>query len=508
MVGWLLMLVCISIFFINPWTFAEETIEVDSILSRKVYANVAPGAIAEDVSSKPFDMEYVRNAPSLEPRVIHDWHKVDGPVPTYQKHIEITVCEWWPGYKWRVPVHLTVPEGGAHGFIITGRSGFDEEDQKGSGKLLAGGIGEVATKIKALGAYPGGRKAEQTSTMLFIKTKDYRYTRLWLWSMTIMRAATAALAEEEYFKPGKIAGFGGSKNGMAPTTALIHDDRFTGVRPSVAPPHECPYTLGDPEAVREVEEASRRFFEALDTGEMDLPMGRDWYVKNSYGRKIFRILTESTTELQEIMLANGWTENDIRRVLREIYQMCMISLNFDKLEKRGCEVLFDIGSHDNVTPDLAYLGAKYPQIPVCIYPNGGHGQQGKSLLPFSAGGDNYTAFMSNHFFGDRPMMIPPKLSYERKGSKIEIRVEFQSGPPADTGTIYWMFDREPGGSAGYVAFYFKLQKDMERVDERTWKTEIECSEDASTVEFFTFHSNTINDMRAHISSPYTQIKLK
>ena len=125
-------------------------------------------------------------------------------------------------------------------------------------------------------------------------------------------------------------------------------------------------------------------------------------------------------ELQEVMLANGWTAEDMRGVLREVYQMCVVSLNLDKLEKRGCEVLFNIGSHDNVTPDLAYLGAKYPQIPVCISPNGGHGQQGKGLLRINSNGENYTAFMSNHFFGDRPMMVPPRLSYEKKEDKIEI----------------------------------------------------------------------------------------
>jgi hypothetical protein len=472
---------------------------INGILDRKISAHITPGAIEENVHTKPFDMEYVRNAPSLETEVIRGWHKIKGAIPTLQKEVIITVCEWWPGYQWRVPVVLTVPEDGARGFVITGQ-GRGEKADPGIDRLLAGGVGHVRTKISVIESYPDGKKAAAISNALLSRTKDYRYTRFWIWGMTMMRAATAALAEEQYMKPGKIAAYGGSKNGLSPAMALIHDDRFTGIHPNVAPPNESPYLSGDPVLLREVADANHRFFTAFDAGNIQVPFNREWYVFNSYGRTPAAMLKVSMTE--------DLTEEDVYRCMRQINKVSFVSLHHDRLEDRGCEFLFDLGSHDNVTPALTYLGEKYPEIPVCIHPNGGHGQQGKGLLPFAPANDNQVAFMSNHFFGNRPMMKSPVVRYEKRETSITVEVSFTDSPPADTGKIFWMFDRDPGGSAGYVAFYFKHFKDMNRVNKRSWKAEIELNSTASTVDFFTFHSNTIGNMPAHISCPYTRINLR
>ena len=92
-----------------------DGIDVERLLRGKLYQDLAPGAVAEDVTKKPFDMEYVRNAPSLETEVIEDWRpvveadEVRGSAPMLQKRIRITVCEIWPGRKWRVPVRLIAP---------------------------------------------------------------------------------------------------------------------------------------------------------------------------------------------------------------------------------------------------------------------------------------------------------------------------------------------------------------------------------------------------------------
>ena len=50
-----------------------------------------------------------------------------------------------------------------------------------------------------------------------MKDLNPRYTVLWMWSMTLMRATTAAYAETDYFEKGKVAGSGSSKNGMSPS---------------------------------------------------------------------------------------------------------------------------------------------------------------------------------------------------------------------------------------------------------------------------------------------------
>ena len=69
---------------------------------------------------------------------------------------------------------------------------------------------------------------------LFLKDLNPRYTTIWIWSMTLMTATTAAYAEVDHFEKGKVAGSGGSKNGVSPATALINDERFTATYSKVA----------------------------------------------------------------------------------------------------------------------------------------------------------------------------------------------------------------------------------------------------------------------------------
>ena len=75
-----------------------------------------------------YDMPAVRDASTLETRVIEDWHPWAKDAGVRQKLIEITVCEWWPGQKVRLPVTLLAPAKGYR-----------------TGKVLAHGVGPDAT---------------------------------------------------------------------------------------------------------------------------------------------------------------------------------------------------------------------------------------------------------------------------------------------------------------------------------------------------------------------------
>src|SRR3954468_24700474 len=73
-----------------------------------------------------YDIASVRDASTLETRVIEDWHPWAKDAAVRQKLVEITVCEWWPGQKVRLPVTLFAPaSGGPCKNVIVGNCGVD-----------------------------------------------------------------------------------------------------------------------------------------------------------------------------------------------------------------------------------------------------------------------------------------------------------------------------------------------------------------------------------------------
>ncbi|MBO10729.1 MAG: hypothetical protein CMJ68_08210, partial [Planctomycetaceae bacterium] len=63
-----------------------------------VLAVVALSAGSDATEKKTlFDMQEIRNPRSLAVKVLQDWHRVNGPVPTRQKLVTIRVGEIWPG---------------------------------------------------------------------------------------------------------------------------------------------------------------------------------------------------------------------------------------------------------------------------------------------------------------------------------------------------------------------------------------------------------------------------
>ena len=177
-----------------------------------------------------FNTEEILDESTLETKTLQDWHPVGD---TRQKVIEINVADWWPGQDYRIPVRMIVPlKGKAKGFSITGANAYeglmkDTAPSEFESKLLAGGVGIVKTHVKAFRHIPGKKGLEQKMMREFMKDRNPRYTIVWIWSMTLMRATTAAYAETDHFEKGKVAGSGSSKNGISPAVALINDERFT-----------------------------------------------------------------------------------------------------------------------------------------------------------------------------------------------------------------------------------------------------------------------------------------
>jgi hypothetical protein len=188
---------------------------------------------ATDSKCDIFNTEEILDESTLDIKTPQDWHVDEVAGSTRQKLIEIKVAEWLPGKDYRIPVRMIVPlEGKAKGFRITGGNPYealmkDSQPNAFQAKLLANGVGIVKTVVKPLAQIPGKQGLEQEMGSLFLKDLNPRYTTVWIWSMTLMRAATAAYAETDHFEKGKVAGSGGSKNGISPAAALINDERFT-----------------------------------------------------------------------------------------------------------------------------------------------------------------------------------------------------------------------------------------------------------------------------------------
>src|SRR5437867_4388574 len=90
-----------------------------------------------EVRAGHYDMAEVRDASTLETRVIEDWHPWGKDTDVRQKLIEINVCEWWPGQKVRLPVTLIAPaKGGPCKNVIVANSGTQLKAVSPSGAML------------------------------------------------------------------------------------------------------------------------------------------------------------------------------------------------------------------------------------------------------------------------------------------------------------------------------------------------------------------------------------
>lgn len=88
------------------------------------------GNLRAEVVTGRYDMAAIRDGPTLETRVIEDWHPWGKATGIRQKFIEVTVCEWWPGQRVRLPVTLLAPEkGGPRKNVIVNNAGVPFPDK-------------------------------------------------------------------------------------------------------------------------------------------------------------------------------------------------------------------------------------------------------------------------------------------------------------------------------------------------------------------------------------------
>ncbi|MCP4826015.1 MAG: hypothetical protein GY892_18165, partial [Shimia sp.] len=363
---------------------------------------------------KLFNAEEILDESTLDIEILEDWHVDEVTGTTRQKLIEINVAEWWPGQDYRIPVRMIVPlEGKAKGFSITGANPYetlmkDSQPTDFQAKLLAGGVGIVKTHVKAPRQIPGKQGLEQKMGRVFLEDLNPRYTTIWIWSMTLMRATTAAYAEGDHFEKGKVAGSGNSKNGISPAVALINDERFTATCSDQAFAYYSPTRRADREEVAKAEEANRAFFEAVKAGDADLEQQRaKWYQAHMVGFE---------RSMDTIALKAGRSMDEMQNFADCFWPGVSVTENWDRLMERGVDILFQPGTHDYVAFDVPWGAQNHPQLPVYYEPNGGHSQ-----TPHAAAAndnENRSAFLWNHFFGGDPLLKPPTSSHKVDKDKL------------------------------------------------------------------------------------------
>ncbi len=442
-----------------------------------------------------FDMEAIRDPSTLEIEILQDWHRVDGEVPTRQKLVTVNVGEMWPGQPYRMPVRMVVPlNQKAKGFHLTGGNHLqklrrDTRLRPIDRELLKGGVGLVFTVVQVLERSGLGELAKRSEER-FLKTLDpHDKIQYWAWPATMMRAITTAYAETGHFEVGKVAMSGGSKNGATPSMAIIHDKRMTAVVASVSPIWDSPLRLCDREAWGELER---------ETGPL-----RHAFLGGHFGPIYNRGA-----------LAKGHRWEDLQKLARDISDGVFISRNIDELADRNVDLLFHPGTHDFVAYDLAWGGKHHPAIPIYLRPNSGHGQ--KKAHP---GGENnvqnQAAFLLEHFFDDvEPLLESPEVEHSLVEGKLNVTIRFKKDSGEESGRIFWIYDRAPDGSPGYLK---KLIPDQNWSDMRydkgqgVWTATIELDPNAKHVDFFSNHRKTIRYQSkpypTYISSAYTRVGL-
>jgi len=157
---------------------------------------------------------------------------------------------------------------------------------------------------------------------------------------------------------------------------------------------------------------------------------------------------------------------------------------------------------------MAWGGKHHPQVPVYLAANSGHGQR-RGHPQQERRQQNKQAWLAEHFFdGVEPLLEPPSVRSLAESGRLLVRVNFKPGSVAESGRIWWMYDRPPDGSAGYLREMIPDDQwmEMER-DEATnsWEAEIVLKPGTKSIDLVSNHRKTIKygsvAYPTYISSP-------
>lgn len=453
-----------------------------------------------DITIGKFDMASIRDTSTLETKVIMDWHANPKDASIRQKLVEITVCEWWPGMKVRLPVTLLAPATGVCTNVLIENTGLQPKPAAATGAKLRllkeHGVGLVFIGMVPIDAMEPVGKLHLMMEEHFIQTKNTRYTPAWIWGISDMRALTAAIAEKDVFQPKKVLATGGSKRGVATAGAGIADDRFTAIMPVVAPVIESPggpYVEGLMKP--EITKMNDEFIAAMTD-----PVGKEKLLIRQKARSDERITVKMASDA-------GWTDAEMKTACNAAWEACRTTNYLDVLAKRGTEVFYNQGSNDNVSPGLVELGRLFPQLPVYIVPGGQHGGAKEAGFVKSVGGlpevdENLYAFATHHFFGTRRMVAPPKVTtqWDKAAHRLSVKVVFPDSSEPQTNSLWWSVNRHPDYSI-QMEFDPWSSAPMQKIGTATFTGETTLEGDVKTLDVITVHAQSENGSTLTVSSP-------
>jgi len=460
-----------------------------------------------DESGDLFDLREIRDEGSLGTRVLEDWK----PHPKYpefqQKLIEITVAEWWPGQPVRIPVTLNAPSNVALlpcRNIFVANMPLRNRVATPSGVALEllknEGVGVVLVGMGNIDAMAPAGKLHVGMKKQLLETKSRRYSTAWIWGMSQMRGLTAAEAERNHFKPEKVISSGGSKRGIASAVAGIHDDRFTGIAPIVAPP------LGNAGVPSEVIGAgpewigkvNRQFLVSADDGVRRSLEARD-------GRR------RSTRLTLEEVVAQGWTKSDIDSLGDRVWNASRIAARLPTVEARSLDFFYNVGTNDSVTPALLELGKRYPKFPIYIVPGGQHGGPGDAgftrrvtIQPEVLA--NLEAFSRYHFFGEGRIPENPEIFAKREGSYLVITVRLPEYAATADNRLSWSFDRHPPYTLAFEYDEWESAA-LESAGKGLFQARIAIPESVQSIQYLSTHKQLESSRPFAFSSPLRERKL-
>lgn len=464
------------------------------LLVRAVFAEIQPAA---------FDLPAIRDVSTLETTVIQDWQPVAKLKGIKQKLVEITVCEWWPGQKVRLPVTMCAPDTtNLCTNIIIANQGLAVKPALPNGAMLElltkHGVGIVMIGMSTIDAMEPKGSLHLGMKEHLLREKNARYTPAWIWGMSDMRALTAAVAESSVFKVSKALATGGSKRGVGAAICGIWDDRFTAILPVVAP------MLGNPGGAY-VRGSALQDETAMNVSFLDhLPEGLPGTARQALLERDERRGDQSIT-LSEAVAA-GWSSQEITQMNDAAWDACRMASHLDAVRHRGLEFFYHVGTNDNVCPALRQLGEKHPDFPLYILPGGQHGGPKSSGFTLQTpsqpeANENLTAFARHHFFGDRSLPSGPQILFTLVGSKIAVTVTFPKGNVPQTNSLSWCADRHPPYTYAAEYDHWDVVPLMAN-GANTLTAEIVIPASAKTVDFVSTHTHTENKIPFHFSSPY------
>jgi len=464
-------------------------------------------------ASSLFDMHDMLDENTLNTKVLIDWHMVKGEVPTRQKLITIRVGALVPGKEYRVPVRMIVPaDRKAEGFHLTGghvplQLQRDAPPRGVERELIKGGVGLVYTVVQVL-SKSGQAELGEAAKERFIQTLDPKHSvQYWGWPAALMRAVTAAYAEKDHFKVGKVALSGGSKNGASPSVAIIHDKRMTALHASVSPIWDSPLRLCNQAAWNELRAYNQSYVKKIRKENPQIKTGR--FLNHTFLGGTFGPVYNA----QVLDAGHSW--QDLEQLAHRMADHVFITRHLKALKAREVDLYFHPGTHDFVAFDMAWGGRHHPEVPVYLRANSGHGK--KMGHPAKERNEqNKSAFLLEHFFEDvEPLLKSPSVKSGIKEHRLQVTVTFKAGFRVESGRIWWMYDRGPDGSAAYINELFPDDqwKDMKfDPEQNAWTIQIDLKPNTSHIDFFSNHRKTIKyrseDYASYLSSPYKRVSLK